>query len=168
MGGIIGTTKESNYLYNYSDWTTTITDECVRYIEKYSLGEMSIDEIVDLLKEDTRDINSVFEEPQIIKQTEYTDEELEERPRLEAVLHDIDNDDYIMQKEPRERRLAASLLGTCGFLFMSFMMYFSIDYPDLKKYKYDFAKMVKEKRKKYEEELEKYEQKLARIRDKKI
>lgn len=177
FGGLMGVQTQDNYLYNHSEWAKTITDDYVKYIEKYYLDEISIDEVRNLLSQDSIDFDYILQQspftvnsdnkqqksPVTIIEKDYTEEDLQQGPYIEAVFHDFDANDYIYADEPsyREEGASAWLLGiTCFPILMGLL----IGNSELDAYKKNFEEMVEKNREKYEEKTKKAQKRLEKLK----
>ncbi len=155
---------DSNYLYNYSNWTSTLSNEHIRYIEKYNLEDINIEEMLAILQEGKMDFDSLEEEPEIISmQTTYTEDELMELSNYKAVFHELDKQDFIYEYEPSKANFFLTAIDGVIFIWAS-IIFLSLNSSELKKYKNNFSQKVNEKEKEYMIKKEKYVRKLQKIK----
>lgn len=110
--------KEVN-LYNYSTWGQTLTEESIRYIEKYSVGDLTAKEIVDLLVKKELDLESLGE-PEFIQDTNGLKDSSTNIPYIG--IRTVDTTDFMWDKESSERNFVISILfilSTVGFGMIS-------------------------------------------------
>lgn len=143
-----------SYLKSYSNWTQSVSEPYIRYIEEYSIGEKSAEEIAELLKQEDLDLENVFGDPiSITKQENPTNEELQETAYIEAVTWDIDRKDSIIRKETNQENshsISAWMMEIVDLLLASTILIRSLD----------SKKALEEILEKYPKKKEKWESKL--------
>lgn len=163
--------KES-YLYNYSDWTSNISDNFIRYIEAYSIGDMSSEEIINLMQTENLNFKELFGEPTITY--EYPSSIALSTKKNDIVICEPDKNDFIYQKENKNYNHANTFmfaaLSISIFCFTN-LAHESLKDKWLKNYEKNPSKGLAEYRQNLleqkeilEEQREKESQKLQRIK----
>ncbi len=162
IGYIYKEDMEPNTLYNYSDWTSTLSEESIRYVEKYDLEDINIDEMLTILKQGNFDFNSIGTELEISKQTASSEEELMELPKYEAVYNELDMQDFIYEYETNANNIVTTITSLLGFTYFDVTI-IGICALSLNNHKKYFESKICEKKEKCKDKKEQYVRKLQKL-----
>lgn len=169
IGYIYKENMEPNTLYNYSAWTSTVSGESYRYVEKYDLEDIDIDEMLTILEQGNFDFNSIKTEPEISKEMASSEEKLMELPKYEVVYNELDMQDFIYEYETNTNNIEVTLFSIFAFACLdSFILIPAYSFIGLSGYKNNFDQMVFLKNMKVDDQRDKYVKKLEKLKNKNI
>lgn len=141
--------NSDSMLYYYSKWEKSDDEFYSRTVQTYSIKKKSIEDIMELFKKEDLKLEDVLGKPNSnIKETKnnLTEDEIQEKSIIKAVIYNEDKNDYIVHKETVEENICSSALyviiaGLCEFL---------PSYWRRKHSNFDFADCVKEIKRKHQ------------------
>ena len=107
--------NSSNILYYYSQWQQGNDGFYSRNVETYKLDELTEEEILKLFAKEDLNLSDVFGDPTSKKRetkNNVTEEEIQQKDYLQAIIYNEDENDYIIHKET-----IAKILQLLVFIF---------------------------------------------------
>lgn len=105
--------NSSNILYYYSQWQQGNDGFYSRNVETYKLDELTEEEILKLFAKEDLNLSDVFGEPTSKKRetkNNVTEEELQQKDYLQAIIYNEDENDYIIHKETMGENIAVTVI----------------------------------------------------------
>lgn len=105
--------NSDSMLYYYSEWRKNDDGVYSRTVQTYSIKEKSIEDIMELFKEEDLKLEDVLGEPSSnIKETKnnLTEDEIQEKSIIKAIIYNKDENNYIMHKETVGENIGLSVL----------------------------------------------------------
>lgn len=105
--------NSDNLLRYYTQWRQDENGFYTRFVETYELKEITEEEILELFDKENLQLTDIFGEPTSkIKETNnnLTEEEINEKDYLQAIIYNKDIDDFIIHKESMDENIAETVL----------------------------------------------------------
>lgn len=105
--------NSSNILYYYSQWKQGNDGFYSRNVESYKLDELTEEEILKLFAKEDLNLSDVFGEPTSKKKetkNNVTEEELQQKDYLQAIIYNEDENDYVIHKETMGENIAVTVI----------------------------------------------------------
>lgn len=105
--------NSSNILYYYSQWQQGNDGFYSRNVETYKLDELTEEEILKLFAKEDLNLSDVFGDPTSKKRetkNNVTEEEIQQKDYLQAIIYNEDENDYIIHKETIGENIAVTVI----------------------------------------------------------